>query len=264
MGQRSRQILFVLLSVADLALTCWLLRRSGGQAYEANPVAAWWLARHGAVGLACFKAAAVLLVLGLAALIARYRPRVGGCILTLGCASLVVVILYSAVLSRFALLSPEQRARWLEEELAQERDIMNRDTQGSLLRQEAFRAWRKELCDDLIAGRSTLRAAVDRVLASQTGRDPTWQRGLVPFDPEGSVPERVALSLILDVFRQAKGPEAAWAAVHRLERELQRTSDRAPRRLRELLPDSRPANSSVPRTIPTPARSVSLAPAPGV
>jgi hypothetical protein len=264
MQQRSKQVLFILLSAADLVLTWWLLCRSGGQAYEANPIAAWWLARHGAVGLACFKAAAVLLVLVLAGLIARYRPRTAGCILTLACVSLTAVVLYSAALSRFALLSPEERAAWLEKDLAKQQDAMNSDTQGRLLRREALRALRKEICNDLLAGRATLRDAVARVIASEAGRDASWLSGLTPLDPEGSVPERVAVSLILEVFYQAKGPEAGWSAVLRLEQELQSTYGRVSLRHRERLPDRAPQSTTVPVMLPRPARPLPLPPATGV
>ena len=51
-----KQLLFILLSLVDLALTWWLLAHSYGQVYEANPVARWWLMRYGAAGLAGFKA----------------------------------------------------------------------------------------------------------------------------------------------------------------------------------------------------------------
>jgi hypothetical protein len=258
MAQRAKQVLFVLLSIADLTLTCWLVRSSGGQAYEANPVAAWWLARHGAWGLACFKAAAVLGALGLTSLIARHRPRAAGGILTLGCASLAVVVVYSSALSWF--VSPaEGSADWSEAALAQRLDAMNRDTQGRMRRREAFLAWRHSLCDDLIAGRTSLRDAVDRVVASETGRDPTWQRGLLLYDPQGSVPERVAVSLIFHVSRQAKGREA----VDLLERELQQAYGRASSRLRELLPERGPKNSPVLPATPTRARLRPVAPAPG-
>jgi hypothetical protein len=93
-----KQILFALLSLADLTLTCWLLGHSDGQIYEANPVARWWLAQHGAVGLAGFKGAIVLFVLTLTVVISRHKPRAAGRILTFGCVSLVFVVLYSAAL----------------------------------------------------------------------------------------------------------------------------------------------------------------------
>ena len=52
-----KQLLFVVLNFADLVLTAWLLSTSEGGVYEANPVARWWLVRHGWLGLAAFKAA---------------------------------------------------------------------------------------------------------------------------------------------------------------------------------------------------------------
>jgi hypothetical protein len=104
-----KQLLFALLSLADLTLTCWLLGHSDGQVYEVNPVAGWWLARHGAAGLAGFKGAVVLLVLTLTAIIARRKPQAAGRILTFGCVSLVLVVLYSAALCPAACRSPEER-----------------------------------------------------------------------------------------------------------------------------------------------------------
>jgi hypothetical protein len=93
-----KQLLFLLLSLADLALTYWLLRQSDRQIYEANPVARWWLVQYGAAGLACFKGAVALAVLILVAFIARHRPRAAGRILVFACLSLVLVVVYSATL----------------------------------------------------------------------------------------------------------------------------------------------------------------------
>ena len=67
-------LLFVLLSGADLALTCHLLSRGGGDVYEANGLAAAVIERFGLPGLAAFKAAVVLLVLALVCLVSAYRP----------------------------------------------------------------------------------------------------------------------------------------------------------------------------------------------
>src|SRR5262245_13138082 len=110
MAHPGKQVLFVLLSLADLALTCWLLDRSGGAVYEANPVAGWWLARHGWAGLACFKALVVVVVLGLTLAIARSRPVAAGRVLGLGCAVSAFVVLHGASMSRACFLSPEERA----------------------------------------------------------------------------------------------------------------------------------------------------------
>ena len=83
--QSVKQLLFVVLSLADLALTWWLFTSSNGQVDEANPLARWWLAQFGWLGLAAFKAGVVVLVVGLAGLIGRSRPRTAGRVLDLGC-----------------------------------------------------------------------------------------------------------------------------------------------------------------------------------
>src|SRR5262245_36528876 len=104
-----KQLLFILLSLADLALTGWLLGRPGAEVYEANPVARWWLAHYGWPGFAGFKAAVVGLVIALSAVIARSRPRAAGRVLGLGCAGLAAVVLYSAALCPAAARSPQER-----------------------------------------------------------------------------------------------------------------------------------------------------------
>jgi hypothetical protein len=261
MVQRGKQVVFVLLSVADLSLTCWLLERSGGNVHEANPVAAWWLARYGAMGLACFKGAMVLLVLGLAAVIARHRPRAAGHILTFGCAALALVVLYSASLCPAASRTPAEREAIEIQQHNQKLSTMNRTTQQWRARMKAFLALRDELCQCLLAGRSTLHEAVDRLLATEQGRDARWRAGLSHLHPEGSLPERVAIYLILGVYHLAEGPDDAWRSVRRLERELEITYGRSlPQRLRVLLADAGVEESAswVGQATPTLSLSLSL------
>src|SRR5262249_42970852 len=142
-----KQVLFALLSLADLALTWWLLGRPGGQVYEANPVARYWLLHHGWLGLAAFKAALVLLVLLLARAVARSRPGAGGRRLTFGCAALVLVVLYSASLCRtVARQDPEVAAARQQERLLD----------SEIRKTAAYRAALAGLGEDLCAGRCTL------------------------------------------------------------------------------------------------------------
>jgi hypothetical protein len=108
MRHPGKQLLFAALSLTDLSLTWWLLSHSDGQVYESNPVARWWLANHGWLGLAGFKVVGVLLVIGLAAVISRYRPRAAGRVLGFACAALTVVVLYSASLCRGISRAPEE------------------------------------------------------------------------------------------------------------------------------------------------------------
>jgi hypothetical protein len=92
-------VLFVLLSLADFALTWALIEHQGEGIYEGNPVARWWLAAYGWPGLFIFKAAAVSAAVGLAVIIARHRPRLGDHVLHFGCAALAATLVYSGTLA---------------------------------------------------------------------------------------------------------------------------------------------------------------------
>src|SRR6516165_6149856 len=92
------QLMFLLLSLADLTLTWALIRAGLGQIYESNPVAAWCLRWQGWAGLAIFKAVMVLMSIALVAAISWRRPRTGGRVLALGCVVTAAVVLYSGYL----------------------------------------------------------------------------------------------------------------------------------------------------------------------
>jgi len=87
--------LFVALSACDFTFTYLLVEGTGGDVYEANPVAAPWLADHGWLGLAAFKAAAVLVVIGTVVLIARRKPAVAAAVACAACLAAAVVNLHS-------------------------------------------------------------------------------------------------------------------------------------------------------------------------
>ena len=93
-----KQLLFVLLSLADLSMTWALIGDGLGSVYESNPVAAWCLQGYGWSGMAVFKAVMVLASGGLSEVVSRYRPRTGGRVLVLGCIVTASVVLYSGYL----------------------------------------------------------------------------------------------------------------------------------------------------------------------
>src|SRR5260370_17817760 len=84
--------LLLLLNAADFALTRFLCAGETG-VYEANPVATWWLVHYGWVGLAGFKFATVLLVVGIATLLIRRRPRLGRAGFGLGLPAAAIAVL---------------------------------------------------------------------------------------------------------------------------------------------------------------------------
>jgi hypothetical protein len=96
-----KQLLFGLLSLADLGWTWQLLHHTGGRVYEANPVANACLATFGWGGLVVYKLLAVLLVSGLSMWISRIRPATGGRVLWFACCTMTAVVLYSCSLSRY-------------------------------------------------------------------------------------------------------------------------------------------------------------------
>jgi hypothetical protein len=213
-----KQALFALLSGADLALTCWLLERSGGLVYEANPLASWWLARAGWAGLVCFKAAVVFLVLGLTAVIFRQRPRAADRLLGFGCAGLALVVLYSSALCRSPYAAtPQEFNDWLDRSV-------NRAARREYGKHEALRYLLKRGGQDLVARRCSLREAQERVAASERGSDLRWLRGLAASYPGRPPQEVIAACLILRAVDSLEGePRKARQVALRLEREFELT-----------------------------------------
>lgn len=66
---------FILLSLADLILTRVLLTQSGGDIYEANPLANLILTKYGWTGLTAFKFGMVLMISGIMVYVAYYQPK---------------------------------------------------------------------------------------------------------------------------------------------------------------------------------------------
>jgi hypothetical protein len=222
-----KQQLFALLSLADLSLTWWLLSGTRGQVYESNPLARWWLEEHGWLGLAGFKGGTVLLVIGLAAVVARHHPRAGDRILTFASAILGLVVLYSASLG-FACLPTSEDQQAFEKAI----EKSNLEARAEMRKVLAYRALRRETCEEWLAGRLTLRDAVERMAASERGRDPAWWR-ILAFLYEGRpLRECLAAELIRFAMDSRREDPAAGQLADRLEWEFELTFGRTlPRRI---------------------------------
>jgi len=230
-----KQLLFALLSAADFALTWWLLDRPDGHAFEANPVARWWLAHGGWLGLACFKAAVVCLVLGLATLIARFRPLAAGRVLKLGCVCVAAVVVYSAALGGTALWAADgEDADYAR--LNADLQEYNRQRAVKAAQMEPFRELVRQLRQDLLARRCTLREAADR-LEDAEGHNPDVLRMLAPFAPDRPLGQRFASWIICHVASSfVNDLEGARRVVLRLGQEFQSGyGARPPRELRDFL-----------------------------
>jgi hypothetical protein len=88
-------LIFAVLSATDFVQTYALIKLTGGVVTEANPVAATWLDLFGWSGLAVFKAAAVLVVIGAVAVLASRRPLAGIGVTAAACLTLTCVTMRS-------------------------------------------------------------------------------------------------------------------------------------------------------------------------
>lgn len=161
-------LFFTFLSLADFGLTWHLLGRTGGAAYEANPVADWWLQHFGWPGLALFKLTTVLLVSGLGVLIYRYRPSTARRLLSFACALLAAVVLYSGYLVYAAAGIPVVLES--EEELLARQQRLNDETRRS----HAYTLVLDRVATDVVARRCTLRQAVAELSRAEKAHDPAW------------------------------------------------------------------------------------------
>jgi hypothetical protein len=219
--------LFALLSILDLSLTWRLLELPGSRIYESNPIAAWWLAQHGWLGLVGFKGGIALLVLGLTIAISYRRPRAAGRVLQFGCAALFLVVFYSAALCRPAQMWSEQSAAIASKRIFLEREMrMGRE----------YRRVLDEALGELLAGRCGLAAAVARLAETEKGRDPKWLELLANMHQGRTNAENLAVNLIINgAVVPDRGPEAAWRFVRQLEREFQLIYGNSPQLDRRLL-----------------------------
>lgn len=101
--------LYALLSATDWMMTFALLRLHPG-AFEANPLAAACLERHGWNGLALYKAGGVLVFVAPVVLLIRRRPSVAAAVVAGGCAVLLFVTVYTHGLIRDAYRDATDRA----------------------------------------------------------------------------------------------------------------------------------------------------------
>ncbi|HMC90112.1 MAG TPA: DUF5658 family protein [Gemmataceae bacterium] len=101
-------VLFVILSLIDLAQTWALITGHDGRIYEGNPVARLVLKRFGWSGLVLFKVLVTVTVIGAVMLLIRQRPRAALLVLIFACLMLLYVTLYSSDLLKVPFPEPRQ------------------------------------------------------------------------------------------------------------------------------------------------------------
>ncbi len=163
-------LLFVLLSCADLALTCSLLRYSAGEVYEANGLAAEVLACYGQVGLAVFKVVLMLLAGILVGIVSAYRPLMARRLVAFACLAVGGVVVHSIALWGQLAVQPAYSC------LCQDPAVVKREKHrlDQLSRRQAdFRAQLKQWIDAVATGRGTVREAVTALLPSRESINPS-------------------------------------------------------------------------------------------
>lgn len=213
--------IFLALSVADLGLTWHLLGNSSGQIGEANPLANWLLSHGGWAGLAVFKAATVLVVVGAAMGVELRRPAGGGFVLGLACGALTLVVGWSVALSvslatrTAGLIDPEVTG------LMREEDQIDRNlSMASAYRDELFR-----LSGELAEARISLADAVGQITRTERAGDPGWQKTLRELFPLPTLHQSLAAHLIhhAQAGIKAVDPDRAAVVARRLEGEFYET-----------------------------------------
>jgi hypothetical protein len=208
-------LLFSLLSLADLVLTCRLLQGGGGQVYEGNPVADWWLAAFGWTGLVSFKILTVLLAGGLATAISVHRPALGGKVLTFACTAVTGVLIYSCALALHVQEDPYSRAVAKAQKLDQEIQTAQR-----------FQELVLRLGHDLLEQRRTLAEAVVELARSERAQDPAWLGLMRGHYPNRSVHALLASYLMEVAVELVEERSAAPQVGRQLRAEYQATFDR--------------------------------------
>jgi len=99
-------VLFIILSVIDLAQTWALITGHDGRIYEGNPLARLVLKRFGWSGLIAFKVLVIMTVNGAVLLLIRHRPRAALLVVIFSCLMLLYVTLYSRDLLKLPFPEP--------------------------------------------------------------------------------------------------------------------------------------------------------------
>jgi len=157
--------LFILLSLADLGLTAWMLLRHPQWVSESNPVANWWLANLGLGGMAAFKVLTVLVVWYVSWRLLTSRRWLSHGVLIVGCLTVLAVVAYSSSLARNLSSASEDMSQ--VEELSQTLDV-------KWAKLHAHTTLVKRVCRELGRNQVTLKEAVELVEQSEHSQDPSW------------------------------------------------------------------------------------------
>jgi hypothetical protein len=204
--------LFLVVSLADLGLTSWLLSAHPNWVVESNPVANWWLAQFGLMGLVFIKTISVVLLMGVCYWLARLRPRLSRGVLAVGCLTVLGVVGYSVYLVVY--LDYNQREFQAIEQ--QEKNL-----EQKIVELAEYNKSVKQVYQDLESDQITLKQAANYLVQTKHAQsDTVWAEQLQATYGSEFLTLNVAQSLIRHfrvVDRSSKNPKM----VERLEEQLE-------------------------------------------
>ena len=170
-------MLFVLLNLGDLLLSCFLFSAHSEWARESNPVANWFLTHLGFVGLIGFKVVVVSFALFVLSCLHRSRPKVALATLWGGSAIVLAVVAYSLTLVRdLGQFSHEVAHQHERRSILARRSLKTRYLQKVL----------SELTRETVHRGLSLNKAVT-ILEKRTRQDKEWRKHLrTTFGPATS------------------------------------------------------------------------------
>jgi hypothetical protein len=176
----------VLLQGSDLSLTYLLLERPQPDVYEANPLAAAVLARHGWAGLGALKLLCCLAAVAAALLVCRRRAATGAALLAGLCLAMAGVVGYSGALLARPPGPPPEVSRLTEE---------GARLDGRIAQVKRLQAGRAAICLDVLEGREDLASGVERMHLCLEEYGPALCSALRARLPDPADPGQVAAYL---------------------------------------------------------------------
>jgi hypothetical protein len=172
----------------------------------------------------------VLLVAGTTEVLARKRPQAARRVLEFGCATLALVVLYSASLAGTG--AGESRSDRIDEG-----SMVEVETGQDVEKLIGFSIFLDRLTEETLEGRTALGEAADQVARTERGSSPQWHQQLGVRFPGCSLKQAVACFLLFRFVASQRDPGEAWRLADRLEREyFQEFGVSAPLEHRTLLP----------------------------
>lgn len=209
-------VIFALLSVGDFSMTYFLLSNQESGVYESNPVAEQTLAGYGWVGLALFKSAIVMSVVGIAIYLHRRRPRIAHDLLAVGCGAVVVAILSGGSIA----IAIAHEVKLAEEEQHQV-EFGNYGT-GNLPPMEDEYAFRlEELAHNLVHEQTTLEQATHDLQELRIAQNLDWYISLREVYPGLSNPACLSAELVQCTMESRIRSAGSRRLAARLEAEFQ-------------------------------------------